>query len=468
MTLYRKVNSSYIFSSLPEEYPEDLAESILRERKQLNKTIVVLDDDPTGTQTVHGVPVLTEWSVRTLQREFKLKSNIFYILTNSRSLSASEANQVAEKVGKNLKDASVRSGRNFFVISRSDSTLRGHYPNEVEALKVVLENKSAIIFLIPAFFEGGRFTINDIHYVREGDYLVPVSLTPFAKDKSFSFTHSDLKMYVEEKTGGKIKAKDVLSFSIKDLRSLDESKIIDKIRKCHPGQTCIVNAVSYRDLQVFVLAMLRSGKTVLLRTAASIIPVLAGIEKRRMLDSEEFRTDHTGGILMVIGSYVLKTTIQLKQLDSEKDLYWFEVDVNRVLKEDKVMMEEYSEKINNLIKRNKDVVIYTSRRLVSVKNPLENLEIGNKVSNFLTTLVGRLRHRPKCILAKGGTTSSDTATNALGVKKAEVVGQVAAGVPVWKLGTESKFPGLKYVIFPGNVGDENTLEQVYTTIKGTV
>jgi uncharacterized protein YgbK (DUF1537 family) len=187
-----------------------------------------------------------------------------------------------------------------------------------------------------------------------------------------------------------------------------------------------------------------------------------------MLDSEEFRTDHTGGILMVIGSYVLKTTIQLKQLDSEKDLYWFEVDVNRVLKEDKVMMEEYSEKINNLIKRNKDVVIYTSRRLVSVKNPLENLEIGNKVSNFLTTLVGRLRHRPKCILAKGGTTSSDTATNALGVKKAEVVGQVAAGVPVWKLGTESKFPGLKYVIFPGNVGDENTLEQVYTTIKGTV
>jgi uncharacterized protein YgbK (DUF1537 family) len=49
---------------------------------------------------------------------------------------------------------------------------------------------------------------------------------------------------------------------------------------------------------------------------------------------------------------------------------------------------------------------------------------------------------------------------ALGVVRATVLGQAAPGVPVWRTGPESRFPGLSYVIFPGNVGDVDTLRVI--------
>ncbi|HPJ01993.1 MAG TPA: nucleotide-binding domain containing protein, partial [Candidatus Limiplasma sp.] len=48
-------------------------------------------------------------------------------------------------------------------------------------------------------------------------------------------------------------------------------------------------------------------------------------------------------------------------------------------------------------------------------------------------------------------------TQGLQVRKALVMGQILKGVPVWLTGPESRFPGMPYVIFPGNVGDENAL-----------
>jgi uncharacterized protein YgbK (DUF1537 family) len=73
--------------------------------------------------------------------------------------------------------------------------------------------------------------------------------------------------------------------------------------------------------------------------------------------------------------------------------------------------------------------------------------------------------RPRYILAKGGITSSDVATLGLHVKRAMVLGQTLPGVPVWHLGTESRFPGLVYIVFPGNVGDENSLVEIYQSLS---
>jgi uncharacterized protein YgbK (DUF1537 family) len=61
------------------------------------------------------------------------------------------------------------------------------------------------------------------------------------------------------------------------------------------------------------------------------------------------------------------------------------------------------------------------------------------------------------LIAKGGITSSDIATKSLKVKLAMVAGSILPGVPVWKLGEESLFPGMHYVIFPGNVGGDDAL-----------
>ena len=68
--------------------------------------------------------------------------------------------------------------------------------------------------------------------------------------------------------------------------------------------------------------------------------------------------------------------------------------------------------------------------------------------------------RPAFLVAKGGITSSTVATHALGIRKALVLGQIQPGIPVWQADSSSKFPEIPYVVFPGNVGDRDTLRQV--------
>lgn len=460
------LNKKEVINSLPPENSSDLAAIIDAERKKLNKAIVVLDDDPTGTQTVHDVSVLTTWSVDDIRMEFERRTQLFYILTNSRSLNAEDANDLAREIGSNLMQSSAETGRDFMVISRSDSTLRGHYPNEVEALANVIDHKDAITFLIPAFFEGGRYTIGDVHYVRENDQLVPASATPFAKDKNFGFKHANLKAYVEEKTMGKISATEVYSISIEELRTSEPEQISSKILSISAGGVCIVNAASYQDLSVFALSLLLTKRKALLRTAASIVPVLAGISKKALLDSSYFRQSSGAGVLAIVGSYIPKTTAQLEQLRLLEDIHFLEIDVTMVLAQGQKHAQEMSTQIDQLISGGKDVVVYTSRLLVADQDPHKSLIIGQKVSAFITTIVQSLKTQPKAILAKGGITSSDVATKGLGVKKAMVAGQVAAGVPVWKLGDETRFPGLNYIVFPGNVGTDETLKDVFLTVKG--
>ncbi len=450
---------------MPPEYPVDLTARIREERTILHQTIVVLDDDPTGTQTVHDVAVITEGTIENIKKEFEAGTDIFYILTNSRSMPADEADMLARDIGTNLNLASKQTGRNFLVISRSDSTLRGHYPNEVHAIARTIDHEEAITFLIPAFFEGGRYTIDDVHYIMEGKKLIPVSGTPFATDKTFGFRHANLKNYIEEKSNRKIKADEVQSLSIQDLRTLSPEDVGKKIKGFPAGAACVVNAVSYRDLQVFALGMLLSERKVLLRSAASIVPVMAGIDKKPLLESEYFHVAGTNGILVIVGSYVPRTSAQLENLKNTSDIHLIEIEVYQVVA-DKLLPGEISRQIDQLILNGRDVVIYTSRMLVADADPVKSLMIGKKVSEFITAVVSALEIQPKCILAKGGITSSDIATKSLGVKKAMVAGQVAAGVPVWVLGDEAKFPGLKYIIFPGNVGEDAALKDVFLIARG--
>jgi uncharacterized protein YgbK (DUF1537 family) len=202
--MYENVNRK--MEQLPPDYPEDLLASIREEFKQSGKTIVVLDDDPTGTQTCRDVTVLTSWQASLIAGELKKKPSILFILTNSRSLPEREAVTLTQEIGGNLKRAVDESGREIVVISRSDSTLRGHFPAEVDAIAGTLAMNDAVIVLVPAFIEGGRITIDDVHYLIENQELVPVSDSPFAKDVVFGYQHSNLKKWVEEKTGGRVRA----------------------------------------------------------------------------------------------------------------------------------------------------------------------------------------------------------------------------------------------------------------------
>lgn len=454
-----------------------LTTEIQAELKRQNKSIVILDDDPTGTQTVHNVPVLTEWTQAAIQKEFSDKTPVFFILTNSRSLIAEKANELGFQIGQNLKNAAQATGRAFHIMSRSDSTLRGHFPHEIDALAKGLEwspptpkggatqsppsGVGGLLALIPAFFEGNRFTKNDIHYWKNGDEWTPVGETPYAKDATFGYKNSDLKLWIEEKTKGKTKSSEVVSFE-PNTEGVDFS--IKKLKSLKDDTTLIVNALNYNDLEIFALAALRSERRILYRTSASFVKAFSGISTKPLLTNALSLPLGVGG-LIVVGSHVPKTTTQLEQL-LKADIERIEFNVYQFFMSDaRHFVSQLIVKIDEILRGGKNVVLYTSRNVILGKNENESLELSTYVSNALVTIVKNLSVRPAFLVAKGGITSSDLATKALGVKRAMVLGQIVAGVPVWQLADETKFPDMPYIIFPGNVGTDEDLKNVYELLK---
>lgn len=429
---------------------------------QKPKAIVVLDDDPTGTQTVHNIPVITEWTEAVLEEEIT-KSPLFFILTNSRSLQKKEAIELAFLIGQRLQKLAQKHQKELLVISRGDSTLRGHYPYEVDALAKGLGIAKAKHILAPAFFDGGRYTFDDVHYINEGAEFVPVGDSPFAQDNTFGYKASDLKDWIIEKSEGAVQKKAVQSVSVNQLRSLSTEKIMELLSE--PNKThIVVNATGFADLQSMALACLSTKQPFILRTAASFVNAIGGIEPIACLEKKQLlnATEEKAGALFVVGSYVPKTTEQLHHLKKHSKATFLELNTYDVLKGEKFeeQLEQLSETINRELSAKKDVVLYTSRKVEKGATKSESLAIVNKVSKGVLSLVQRLTVRPKYILAKGGITSSDIATKALNVKRAIISGQVIKGVPVWKLGGESKLPDLSYIVFPGNVGDEGSLTEI--------
>ncbi|MEL7119173.1 MAG: four-carbon acid sugar kinase family protein [Bacteroidota bacterium] len=461
-------HKTHLFEHLPNHKEDQNGVSLLQLRTQKVDTIIVLDDDPTGTQTVHGVPILTSWSIQVLLEEFQKKTPLFYILTNSRSLTSEEAHKLAYTIGKNIKEAANQSNARYWVISRSDSTLRGHYPMEVEALESSLELHNGVHFIIPAFFEGGRYTVNDVHYVENNGQLIPAALTIYAKDHVFGFKSSNLVNWVMEKWEGRISKERITTISITELRRHSTEILTKKINELAPNSICIVNAVDYKDLKHFSLAVLQSSVVPVFRTAASFVAAIAGLETKALLEKKDLGIVEDKGGLMVVGSYVKTTSGQLQHLmESHLVFSNIEIDVPKALGMDNItdFTAAIAKEIDQAIDSGQLVVLYTSRNLVSAGTDEDKQSIGKRVSNIVTSIISQLRIQPSYILTKGGITSSDIATKGLGIKRAIVIGQIIKGVPVWKLGEETKFPDCAQIIFPGNVGQVSSLVNIVNKLS---
>jgi len=454
----------------PAECAEDPFPAIRAALSRSQRKVIVLDDDPTGTQTVHGVPVLTEWSADVLRAELENDLPALYLLTNSRSLLLPEAQAINAEIGRNLIEAAEATNRNLEVISRSDSTLRGHFPGEVEALAAALREEFDAWLIIPFFLEGGRYTIDDVHYVAESDWLVPAGETAYAKDATFGYRSSNLREWVEEKTQGRIPAETVASISIADIRRGGPDRVSKRLLSIPKGTVCIVNAASMNDLAVFtsgLLATIARGRRYLYRTAASFVPVRAGIEAKPLLSPEQMALPEANAGLFVVGSYVPITTTQVAALLKQRDVTAAEVDVRALLsaKPRAREIERVASLVNERLSRDEDVVIYTSRQLITGAGAEDSLAIGQQISEGLITIVKAITVRPRYLVAKGGITSSDVATDGLNVKRAMVLGQILPGVPVWKTGPESRFEDLVYIVFPGNVGGPTALADIHSSLQ---
>jgi uncharacterized protein YgbK (DUF1537 family) len=465
-----------ILQALPPIWPESLLAEIRERLFPRGSKVVVLDDDPTGTQTVYDIPVITEWSVESLRREIHAPGPGFYVLTNSRSLSPPETERLHREIGRNLVEAArLKAGDDtplpLCVISRSDSTLRGHFPLEINTLAEVIGTPD-VVFVVPFFAEGSRFTIDNVHYLAQGEELVPVAATPFAGDPVFGYKAWNLREWILEKSRGAISGDKIRSLSLDDIRCGGPGHVARIVQNLPRGTFCIVNAADYRDLAVFVLALLEAeakGKKFLFRSAASFVATRLGLEARPLLSAKEIcDLDTNVGGLVVCGSYVPGSTQQLQKLLEEASVDPIEFRVAEFVnaKSPENYISQVTRDVRERLRSGRHVVIFTSRQYVGSEDAQESLAIGRKVAAALARIVRELEIRPRFLIAKGGITSSEVATSGLGVTRAIVRGQALPGVPVWELDEHALHPGLKYVVFPGNVGGPDALVSLVKSLSG--
>lgn len=218
--------------------------------------LVVLDDDPTGTQTCHGINVLTVWDEEILKEEFRTSPRGFFILTNSRAFPTAEARELIKTICTAVQKAADSTGKSFEIVLRGDSTLRGHFPDEPEIAEEVIGSVDGWI-LAPFFRQGGRLTIDDIHYVADSTgNLVPAAQTPFAKDATFGYSNSNLRKYVVEKSHGSITEDRIHSISLDDIRKGGSKGVAKRLLEFQRGGVIIVNAMTDTDMEIFVLGLL--------------------------------------------------------------------------------------------------------------------------------------------------------------------------------------------------------------------
>lgn len=457
---------------------ETKLDELLKKEIENNDTkFVVLDDDPTGVQTVHDISVYTDWTVESMKKGFMDDNKVFYILTNSRGMTEAETTKIHHEIIDAVAQAAAETGKNYQFISRSDSTLRGHYPLETELLKEGVEKSGKTVdgeVLFPFFKEGGRFTIDNTHYVKYGDELVPAAQTEFAKDKTFGYTHSSIPEYVEEKTKGDYKAENVTCIALEDLRALNIDKITEQLTNVKDFNKVCVNAIDYCDVKAFCVALYRAmaaGKSFMFRTAAGFVKVVGGVTDIPLLTRKEMVVKETdNGGIVVVGSHTAKTTAQLEELLKLENVVPVEFKSSLVLDGDEAFYNEVKRCVaeeEKIIASGKTAVCFTERKLLTVENDTKESALirSVKISDGVQRLVGDLSITPAFVIAKGGITSSDVGTKALKVKCANVMGQIKPGIPVWKTGSESRFPQTPYVIFPGNVGEVTTLREAVEVLN---
>ncbi|MGP4050966.1 four-carbon acid sugar kinase family protein [Streptomyces sp. 2A115] len=440
--------------------------------------LVVLDDDPTGTQTVKDIPVLTTWTVDDLRWALRQNSTAFFILTNTRSLAPDDAATRNREIVRALHEASQAEGVPYAIASRGDSTLRGHFPLETDVLAEELTAQGAPtpdgVVLVPAYIEAGRLTVDSTHWMRTADGLLPVGESEFARDATFGYRSSRLPDWIEEKTQGRTPADKVLRITLTDLRVEGPSHVAALLSTLRDGAPAVVDAVRDDDLRVLALALAEAeenGAHLLYRVGPSFVRARSGQSAHPPLTPAELRPlrgDAPHG-LIVVGSHVSLTTRQLNRLrDRHHDLTEYELDVAQLLDDTRrdAHIHELASAAAAALETS-DAVIRTTRTLVTGTDPGTSLAISRSVSAALVEAVRLVNaaRRPAFVIAKGGITSSDTATHGLEIRRAWARGTLLPGiVSLWQP-VDGPAAGIPYVVFAGNVGGDDALADALALLR---
>ncbi len=471
---------------------ELVAGTLAASNAETSRVLVVLDDDPTGTQSVSDLPVLTQWDVADFIWAFSQSKPAVYVLTNTRSLDPAEAAARNEEVVRNaLAAAGSPQELRLGFVSRSDSTLRGHYPLEPDVIAATVADvsgeKTDGVVLVPAFPDAGRVTIGGVHYMRgtgaEAGTLTPVSETEFAKDATFGFSTSVMADYVEEKSQGRFAAGSVIVLDLNIIRASTDPQatanaIADAIDTATDSTPIVADIVTENDLRALSLGLEeaeRRGKKLLYRVGPPFGRARIGQEIRTELSGAEAYAGNTpseAGGLIVVGSHVGVTTRQLQALtDQHSAARIVEIDVEKLLGALGDAEAHLDRTVDTVVEalRGGDVIVHTSRLLIKADDPAESLRIARTVSAAVVAVVNRTLKTfpPRFVIAKGGITSSDVAAHGLEIRHAIVRGPMLPGiVSLWEP-VDGPAKGIPYIVFAGNVGDDQSLADVTRKLSNT-
>ena len=441
---------------------------------------VVIDDDPTGSQTVHDCLLLLKWDYLTLVKGFESKSNLFFILANTRSLSEKDAKLRIEEICKNLKTVLASQGdvEKIIFISRGDSTLRGHNFLEPSTLNSCLGPFDAT-FHIPAFIEGKRLTINGSHYVDN----TPINQTIFARDKVFGYETSNVKNLLFQKSKSKINLDDIQNLFLSDIKILNDEEnniVFQTLKNLKNNKHVIVDVENYSQLKRFslVIKKLTKQKKFLFRTAASFISSIS--EKKSVPRVETFfsnlrirnREKNFLPGLIIVGSYVELSSIQLKNLLEISNCKPIELDVFEFFKitslgtnqkQRNMFKNKFLKEIRFSFQNGKTPVLFTSRKFMSLDYS-EQLNFYNSLAFFIAELVADLKYEIGYLISKGGITTNVILSNGLNADYVYLEGQILTGISVvsYTLKNDEKLP---IVTHPGNIGNKDSLVNIWKVFE---
>lgn len=401
--------------------------------------IVVLDDDPTGTQSATEVTVLFEHSAEALTEVLGGERSV-YVQTNSRALSESDAVALARSIRVSAERAARRLGVQVRFVLRGDSTLRGH----VFAESAVFADDDAVILFVPSFPEGGRVTHGGTHYLRSGSDLTPVGETEFARDPVFGFSASTLAEFVAERSDAP-----ALPVSLDDVRS---GLLARTLHSAPAGAVILPDAVEPDDIAAVARAVeaVWPRRSVVVRSAAPLAATLAGVKSAALIEPATLAG--AGRVLVVCGSHTHGARSQVARLAhrvGEPTVVSTRAALcDPAAEGERVAAEELRRE------RSEAVSFIASERDRSPTHA--SLADGAAVMVALTTAARVLAERADAIVTKGGITAAEVIKRGLGAQRARVLGQVRAGVSVWRIPAEDGRE-LPCIIVPGNMGDVEIL-----------
>ena len=424
------------------------------------------------------------------------------MLTNTRSLDPAEAASRNDEVVRNALAAAgaLEGGAGHRLrlgfVSRSDSTLRGHYPLEPDVIAATVAEvsgeKTDGVVLVPAFPDAGRVTVGGVHYVRgTGDSagrLIPVAETEFAKDASFGYTSSEMARYVEEKSRGRFPADSVITLDLGIIRAgasvaggdptASARAIADAIDGAFDSTPIVADVVTENDLRALALGLEESerrGKKLLYRVGPPFVRARIGQEIRTQLTGARglrrhhaLRGRRSDRRRLARGADHPPAQGPAEQHSAARIV---EIDVEQLLAAGDDAARFLEQVVATVVEglRSGDVIVHTSRLLIKAGDPTESLRIARTVSAAVVAVVNRTLKTfpPRFVIAKGGITSSDVAAHGLEIRHAIVRGPMLPGiVSLWEP-VDGPAKGIPYIVFAGNVGDDESLAQVTRKLSST-